>query len=85
MLNIKNEIAYIIILELLKKLFKRGLLTAEEFAVAKDLATQEYRPASVWEQLWIFAKRCSNVAVKIGKEVILYGKSEDYPAYNHAK
>ena len=49
MLNIKNEIAYCIILELLKKMFKRGLLTAEEFAVAKDLATQEYRPASVWE------------------------------------
>lgn len=49
MINVKNEIQYILITRTLEDMAQAGFLTAEELAVAKHLAVDKYRPSAVWE------------------------------------
>ena len=49
MINVKNEIQYILVTQTLKDMAQAGFLTAEELAVAKRLAAEKYRPSAVWE------------------------------------
>ena len=53
MINVKNEIQYILVTRTLEDMAQAGLLTAEELAIAKHLAVVAYfstpaaRPSSV--------------------------------------
>ena len=49
MINAKNEIQYIIVSKLLDGMAQAGFLTADELAVAQQLAVQKYHPSTVWE------------------------------------
>ena len=49
MINVKNEIQYILVTQTLKDMAQAGFLTAEELAIAKHLAMERYRPLAVWE------------------------------------
>ena len=49
MTNVKNELQYRLVLELLDRLAEDGLLTAEERVAAGRLATFRYYPRTVWE------------------------------------
>ena len=49
MINAKNEIQYILVIQLLDNIAGAGFLTAEELLVAKQLAVKKYRPITVWE------------------------------------
>ena len=49
MTNVKNELQYRLVLELLDLLTEDGLLTAEERAAAGRLAAFRYHPRTVWE------------------------------------
>lgn len=49
MTNVKNELQYRLVLELLDRLAQAGLLTAEERAAAIRLAAFRYHPRAVWE------------------------------------
>ena len=46
MINVKNEIQYILVTRLLTQ---AGFMTAEELKAAKRLAVEKYRPSAVWE------------------------------------
>ncbi len=49
MINVKNEIQYIIVSRLLSSMAQEGFLTVDELTVAQRLAVERYRPAAVWE------------------------------------
>ncbi len=49
MINVKNEIQYILVTRTLTDMAQAGFLTTEELSVAKRLAIQKYRPSTVWE------------------------------------
>lgn len=53
MINVKNELQYMLVLGLLEKLAGDGLLTDGELGTAKRLAVEKYRPQTVWESCWI--------------------------------
>lgn len=49
MVDVKNEMRYILVTQLLEQAAAVGLLSAEELCTAKQLALERYRPATVWE------------------------------------
>lgn len=49
MIDVRNEIQYIIVSRLLSGMAREGFLTADELATAQRLAVERYRPAAVWE------------------------------------
>ncbi len=49
MIDVKNEMRYLLVARTLEAMAQAGFLTAEELAVAKGLALERYRPATVWE------------------------------------
>jgi hypothetical protein len=49
MIDVKNEMRYILVTQLLEQAAEVGLLSAEELWAAKRLALERYRPATVWE------------------------------------
>ena len=49
MTNVKNELQYRLVLEMLDRLAEDGLLTAEERVAAGRLAAFRYHPRTVWE------------------------------------
>lgn len=49
MTNVKNELQYRLVLELLDRLAEEGLLTKDERAAAGRLAAFRYHPRTVWE------------------------------------
>ena len=49
MVDVKNEMMYIMVTRLLEKAATVGLLLPEELASAKRLALEKYRPQAVWE------------------------------------
>ena len=49
MINVKNEIQYLLVSKLLNDMAQRGFLTADELSVAQRLAEEKYRPSTVWE------------------------------------
>jgi len=49
MIDVKNEMRYILVTRLLEKAADVGLLLPEELRAAKRLAWDKYRPQTVWE------------------------------------
>lgn len=49
MINVKNEIQYMILTKLLDDMAQAGFLTADELSIAQGLAIEKYRPSTVWE------------------------------------
>ncbi len=49
MINVKNELQYILVVELLEKAAAAGFMNDEELAFAKRLAAIKYSPKTVWE------------------------------------
>lgn len=49
MINVRNEIRYILVTRTLTGMAQAGFLTSEELGVAKRLAVRKYRPSTVWE------------------------------------
>ena len=49
MINVKNEIRYILVTRLLADMTQAGFMTPEELRAAKRLAVEKYRPSAVWE------------------------------------
>ncbi len=49
MIDVKNEMRYILVTRLLEKAADAGLLLPEELQTAKRLALEKYRPQAVWE------------------------------------
>ena len=49
MINVKNEIQYILVSRLLDDMARAGFLTADELFIAQQLAVEKYHPSTVWE------------------------------------
>ena len=49
MIDVKNEMRYILVTRLLEQAAEAGLLTREELRAARRLARDKYRPQAVWE------------------------------------
>ena len=49
MIDVKNEMRYILVTQLLEQAAEVALLSAEELWAAKRLVLERYRPATVWE------------------------------------
>ena len=49
MINAKNELRYLLVVQLLEDAARAGFLTEGELATAKILAAKKYRPATVRE------------------------------------
>lgn len=49
MINVKNELQYLLIIKLLEDMTCAGFLTDDELTAAKRLAVEKYRPSTVWE------------------------------------
>ena len=49
MINVKNEIQYLLVSKLLNDMAQEGFLTADELSIAQRLAVEKYRPSTVWE------------------------------------
>ncbi len=49
MINVKSEIQFILVTRTLEDMAQAGFLTAEELRTAKRLASERYRPSTVWE------------------------------------
>ena len=49
MVNVKNEIQYLLVSKLLNDMAQAGFLSADELSVAQRLAAEKYRPSTVWE------------------------------------
>ena len=49
MINVKNEIQYLLVSRLLDDMARAGFLTADELSIAQRLAVEKYRPFTVWE------------------------------------
>ncbi len=50
MIDVKNEIQYILVVRILEDMARDSLLTLEELTVAKQLAVAKYSPSTVWEK-----------------------------------
>ena len=50
MINVKNELQYLLVIKLLDDMACDGFLTDDEVVIAKRLAVEKYRPATVWEK-----------------------------------
>lgn len=48
MIDVKNEMRYILVTRLLEQAAVAGLLSAEELCTARGLALEKYRPQTVW-------------------------------------
>ena len=48
-MNVKNELRYLLAVDLLDKLAADGFLTDDELVKAKRLAVEKYHPVAVWE------------------------------------
>ena len=49
MINVKNELQYLLVVQRLKDVAAAGFLSDEELAVTLRLAVEKYRPDAVWE------------------------------------
>lgn len=49
MINVKNEIQYILVTRLLADMTQADFMTAEELKAARRLAMEKYRSSTVWE------------------------------------
>ena len=49
MIDVKNEIKYIIVSRLLSDMAQQGFLSTDELVTAQRLAVEKYRPSTVWE------------------------------------
>ena len=49
MINVKDEIQYLLVIKLLNDMAQAGFLSADELSVAQRLAAEKYRPSTVWE------------------------------------
>lgn len=49
MIDVKNEMRYILVTRLLERAAEIGLLSAEELWTAKRMAVERYHPTTVWE------------------------------------
>ena len=49
MINVKDEIQYLLVSKLLDDMAQAGFLTADELSVAPRLAVEKYRPSTGWE------------------------------------
>ena len=49
MINVKNEMRYLLVTRTLEAMTQAGFLSDAELAVAKGLALERYQPATVWE------------------------------------
>lgn len=49
MINVKNELQYLLVVRTLENAADAGFLSAEELAAAKRFAARKYRPITVWE------------------------------------
>ena len=49
MVDVKNEMRYILVTRLLERAAEAGLLSAGGLYTAKGLALERYRPETVWE------------------------------------
>ena len=49
MMEIRNELRYLLSVGLWERMAADGLLTKEELARAKRLSAERYRPGTVWE------------------------------------
>ncbi len=49
MINVKNEIQYVLVIQVLEDMALAGFLSASELIAAKRLAAERYQPKSVWE------------------------------------
>ena len=49
MIQVKNELQYRLVVELLKDMTVQGFLSADELRAAKRLALEKYHPDAVWE------------------------------------
>ena len=49
MMNVKNEIQYILVTRTLENMVQAGFLSAGELTSAKRLAVEKYRPSAVRE------------------------------------
>ena len=49
MINVRNEIQYILVTRLLTDMTQAGFLTADELRIAKRLAVERCRPSTVWD------------------------------------
>ena len=49
MIDVRNEMRYILVTRLLEQAEQAGLLSAEELWAAKRLALERYHPVAVWE------------------------------------
>ncbi len=49
MINVKNELQYLLVVELLEKAAAAGFMDEDELDYAKRLATRKYSPETVWE------------------------------------
>ena len=49
MIDVKNEIQYLLVSRLLNDMARAGFLTVDELSVAQRLAVEKYRPSTVWE------------------------------------
>ena len=49
MINVRNEIQYILVTRTLEDMAQAGFLTAEDLAIAKHLAVEKYHPSAVGE------------------------------------
>ena len=49
MINVKNEIQYLLVSKLLNDMAQAGFLTVDELSIAQRLAVEKYHPSTVWE------------------------------------
>ena len=49
MMDVKAELRYLLVTRTLEDMAQAGFLSEEELAVARGLAQERYRPATVWE------------------------------------
>lgn len=49
MMDVKAELRYLLVTRTLETMARAGFLSDAELAVAKGLALERYRPATVWE------------------------------------
>lgn len=48
MLNVKNELQYMLVVDLMERAVVAGFLTADELEAAKELAAEKYQVACDW-------------------------------------
>jgi len=48
-MNVKNELQYLLVVDLLDKIAAAGYMNDKELVLAKQLAVAKYSPETVWE------------------------------------